>query len=203
MLAPRKATENATDPRGGATRPAHACGTLPWSPWMPRRQVFTNTPERSRVLHIFVDADACPVKQEIYRVASRHGLQVTLVSNTWMRVPYEPWITLEVVDSGLDAADDWIAEHAQPLDIVVTADIPLADRCLKAGAQVLGTTGKPFTEDSIGQALATRDLLADLRDAGEIHGGPPPQGKGDRSRFLQKLDEMIHAIRRQHPPRPG
>ncbi len=155
------------------------------------------------MLHIYVDADACPVKREIYRVASRHGLQVTLVSNSWIQVPYEPWITLEVVASGLDAADDWIVEQLRPLDIVISADIPLADRCLKAGARVLGTTGRLFTEDSIGQALATRDLLAELRDAGERIGGPAPQGKNDRSRFLQQLDEMIHAIRRQQPPGPG
>ncbi len=150
------------------------------------------------MLHIFIDADACPVKQEIYRVAERHGLQVTLVSNAWMRVPPEPWVTLELVAEGPDAADDWIAKHVQHHDIVVTADIPLADRCLKAGARVLGTTGKPFTEDNIGPALATRNLLSDLRDEGLVAGGPPPMQKRDRSRFLHQLDEMIHAIRRDH-----
>ncbi len=151
------------------------------------------------MLHVFVDADACPVKQEVYRVAQRHHLQVTLVANTFMRVPSEPWIALEVVGDGPDAADDWIAGHVQRHDIVVTADIPLADRCLKQGARVLGITGKPFTEDNIGQALATRNLLSDLRDAGVNAAGPPPMQKRDRSRFLHQLDLMIHAIRREHP----
>jgi uncharacterized protein len=151
------------------------------------------------LLHIFVDADACPVKQEVYRVAERNRLQVTLVANAPMRVPPEPWIALEVVEDGPDAADDWIAEGVQPGDIVITADIPLAHRCLKNGARVLGTTGKPFTEDNIGPALATRNLLSDLRDEGVIAGGPPPMQKRDRSRFLHQLDEMIHAIRREHP----
>ncbi len=151
------------------------------------------------MLHIFIDADACPVKQEVYRVASRCGLDVTLVTNSWMRVPNEPWIALEVVENGLDAADDWIVEHVQPHDIVVTADIPLASRCLKKSARVIGTTGKPFTEDNIGQSVATRDLLSELRDAGEMMGGPPPLKKRDRSRFLQQLDEMIQSIRRKYP----
>ncbi len=149
------------------------------------------------MLHIFVDADACPVKEEVYRVASRYFLDVTLVSNSRMRVP--EWVRLEVVDAGPDVADDWIAEHVQPDDIVITADIPLASRCLKAGASVVGSTGKPFTEDNIGSSVATRDLLAELRGAGEITGGPPPLTKRDRSRFLQELDKVIQAIRRQHP----
>jgi len=150
------------------------------------------------LLHIFVDADSCPVKQEVYRVAGRFHLDVTLVANSWMRVPNDPLIALEVVDDGFDAADDWIVEHVQPHDIVVTADIPLASRCLEEGARVIGTTGKSFTEDNIGQAVATRDLLSGLRDAGEITGGPPPLKKRDRSRFLQQLDEMIQSIRREH-----
>jgi uncharacterized protein len=150
------------------------------------------------LLHIFVDADACPVKKEVYRVASRYGLNVTLVTNTWMRVPYEPWISLEVVKHGLDEADDWIVEHLEPDDIVITADIPLAHRCLKKGARVLGSTGKPFTEENIGQVLATRDLLTELRGAGEITSGPPPLKKSDRSRFLQTLDEVIQSVRRVH-----
>jgi uncharacterized protein len=157
-----------------------------------------NDGEELRVLHIFIDADACPVKQEVYRVAGRYGLDVTLVANSWMRVPSEPWIALEVVEDGLDAADDWIVEHVQPHDIVVTADIPLASRCLKQGARVIGTTGKPFTEDNIGQTVATRDLLSELREAGEITGGPPPMKKRDRSRFLQQLDQVIQSIRRKH-----
>jgi uncharacterized protein YaiI (UPF0178 family) len=152
------------------------------------------------LLHIFVDADACPVKPEVYRVAGRCRLAVTLVANARMRVPGESWITLQVVDGGFDAADDWIVGHVTPGDIVVTADIPLADRCLRQGARVIGPTGKPFTEDNIGQAVATRDLLTDLRGAGEITGGPPPLTQRDRSRFLQKLDDLIQAIRREHPP---
>lgn len=151
------------------------------------------------MLHVFIDADACPVKQEVYRVAGRYHLDVTLVTNSWMRVPNEPWITLEIVGEGFDAADNWIAEHVQPDDIVITSDIPLASRCLEAGARVMGSTGKPFTEDNIGQAIATRDLLSDLRDAGAITGGPPPLAKRDRSRFLQQLDDMIQSIRRKYP----
>ena len=151
------------------------------------------------MLHIFVDADACPVKQEVYRVAGRYRLDVTLVANSRMRVPNERWITLEVVENGFDAADDWIVEYVQPDDIVVTADIPLASRCLKKGAYAIGTTGKPFTEDSIGQVVAIRDLLSGLREAGEITGGPPPLQKRDRSRFLQQLDDMIQSIRRRQP----
>ena len=116
-----------------------------------------------------------------------------------MRVPNERWIALEVVEDGFDAADDWIVEHVKPLDIVVTADIPLANRCLKKGACVIGPTGKPFTEKNIGQAVATRNLLSELRGAGEITGGPPPLEKRDRSRFLQQLDEVIQSIRRKHP----
>ena len=151
------------------------------------------------MLHIFVDADACPVKQEVYRVAQRYGLSVTLVANSFMRLPDEPWIALEVVGGGFDAADDFIVEHVQPADIVVTADIPLASRCLKAGARVVGPTGKPFTDDNIGQAVATRDLLAGIRGAGEMTGGPPPIGRRERSRFLQSLDETIQSIRRDPP----
>ncbi len=150
------------------------------------------------MLHIFVDADACPVKPEVYRVASRYDLDVTLVANSWMRVPDDKRITLEVVEDGFDAADDWIVAHVQPHDIVVTADIPLASRCLKEGARVIGTTGKPFTENNIGHVVATRDLLSALRGAGEITGGPPPLKKRDRSRFLQQLDEVIQTIRRKH-----
>ena len=151
------------------------------------------------MLHIFVDADACPVKTEVYRVASRYRLNVTLVANSWMRIPNEQRIALEIVGDGLDAADDWIAEHVETHDIVVTADIPLASRCLNEGARVIGSTGKPFTENNIGDAVATRDLLSDLRGAGEITGGPPPLTKRDRSRFLQQLDEVIQSIRRKQP----
>lgn len=150
------------------------------------------------MLHIFIDADACPVKQEVYRVAERYRIDVTLVANSWMRVPDRPGVALQMVSAGPDAADDWIVAHAQAGDIVITADIPLASRCLKKGARVIGTTGKPFTQDNIGASVATRDLLSELRDAGEITGGPPPLKKSDRSRFLQSLDAAVQAIRREH-----
>lgn len=148
------------------------------------------------MLHIFVDADACPMKQEVYRVAKRYGLDVTLVANSWLRVPNESRITLEVVSGAQDAADDWIVGHARPLDVVVTADVLLASRCLKIGAWVVGTTGKPFTEDNIGQTVAMRDLLSELRGAGEMTGGSPPLNQRDRSRFLQQLDDTIQSVRR-------
>jgi uncharacterized protein YaiI (UPF0178 family) len=151
------------------------------------------------MLHIYIDADACPVKDEVYRVAQRYGLPVTLVANSWMRTPREDWLRLEVVAEGADAADDWIVEHVEADDIVITADIPLASRCLKAGARALGTTGRPFTEDNIGHVLATRDLMTELRDAGAKTSGPAPLRKQDRSLFLQQLDQMIQTIRRAHP----
>ena len=151
------------------------------------------------MLHIFVDADACPVKAEVFRVAGRYGLNVTLVANSRMRIPNERRIRLEVVKGGFDAADDWIAEHVQTDDIVVTADILLASRCLKQGARVIGTIGKPFTDNNIGDVVATRDLLSELRSAGELTGGPQPLSKHDQSRFLQQLDEAIQSIRRKHP----
>jgi uncharacterized protein YaiI (UPF0178 family) len=145
---------------------------------------------------IYVDADACPVKEEVYRVARRHQSQVYVVANAPLRVPTEALIELVVVRGGFDAADDWIAERAGLGDVVVTADIPLADRCLKAGARVLGPKRHVFTEDSIGEALATRALLDMLRQSGESGGGPSPFAKADRSRFLVKLDEILHAVRR-------
>jgi len=149
------------------------------------------------LLHIFVDADACPVKQEVYRVAKRYGLGVTLVAGSWMRIPEEDNRSLKVVGEGMDAADDWIVEHLETDDIVITADVPLAARCLEKAASVIGPTGKPFTKDNIGSALATRDLLSTLRDFGEVMGGPSPFDKRDRSRFLHQLDEAINAIRRK------
>jgi uncharacterized protein len=148
-------------------------------------------------MSIFVDADACPVKEEVYRVARRHEVKVYVVANAQLRVPAEDLVELVVVRGGFDAADDWIVEHAGPGDVVVTADIPLADRCLKRGARVLGPKGNVFTEDSIGEALATRALLDMLRESGEVGGGPAPFAKADRSRFLSKLDEALHAVRRQ------
>lgn len=149
------------------------------------------------MLHIYVDADACPVKHEVYQVARRYNLGVTLVAGSRMRLPDEPRVILKVVDQGLDAADDWIVEHVEANDIVITGDIPLAARCIRKGAYVLGITGKPFTAENIGTALATRDLLSELRLVGEITGGPPPFAKRDRSRFLQALDKAINEIRRR------
>jgi uncharacterized protein YaiI (UPF0178 family) len=146
-------------------------------------------------VHIYVDADACPVKQEVYRVAERYGLRVTLVTGSWMRIPNEPHLSLEVVDQGFDAADDWIVTHAERNDIVITADIPLAARCIERGAHVIGPTGRPFTEAGIGEAMATRNLLSEMRGAGLDSGGPPPFTPRDRSRFLQALDRAIHALR--------
>ncbi len=150
------------------------------------------------MLHIYIDADACPVKQEVYRVARRYQLDVTLVANAWMRTPDDPGIKLEVVEDSFDAADDWIVDRVEAGDIVITADIPLASRCMEKRARAIGSTGRPFTEDNIGEAVATRDLLAVLRGGGEITGGPPPMTKRDRSRFLQTLDEVIQSIRRKY-----
>jgi len=146
---------------------------------------------------IYIDADACPVKAEVYRVAGRHGLKVYVVSNSYLGVPRDPRIELVVVSGSFDAADDWIAERAGPGDIVVTADIPLADRSLKAGAAVIGNTGMPFTTSSIGMAMANRELMSHLRAMGEITGGPRPMSQRDRSRFLSALDEAIQKLRRQ------
>ena len=146
---------------------------------------------------IFVDADACPVKQEIYRVAKRYALRVTLVSNSWMRIPHEGWLTLVVVDGQFDAADDWIVEHVTEDDIVISGDIRLASRCLAKGTAVLDLRGGVFTEDNIGEALASRDLLSHLRDLGTITGGPAGLEQRDRSRFLQRLDATIQTIRRR------
>jgi uncharacterized protein YaiI (UPF0178 family) len=149
---------------------------------------------------IWVDADACPVKAEVYRVALRYDLRVVLVANAWLRPPRDGRVEVVVVKGDLDAADDWIAEHVADNDIVITADVPLASRCLKEGAAVLGPRGRPFTEDSIGDALASRELLSHLREVGEVTGGPAPLGKKDRSRFLQRLDEAVQAARRRVVP---
>jgi len=146
---------------------------------------------------IYVDADACPVKAEIYRVAERYALRVFVVSNSYLNVPRDPRHELVVVTDSFDAADNWIAERVGPDDIVVTADIPLADRSIKAGASVIGNTGVPFTPASIGMAMANRELLSNLRAMGEITGGPKPMAQRDRSRFLSALDEAIQKIRRK------
>jgi uncharacterized protein YaiI (UPF0178 family) len=140
--------------------------------------------------HVYVDADACPVKAEVAKVAERHGLAVTYVANAWLPIPRGPAFRVQVVPGAFDAADDWIAERAVAGDIVITADIPLASRALKNGARVLGPSGKPFTGDNIGNALATRELMADLRAYG-VGGGPPPFGPKDRSRFLEALELAV------------
>jgi uncharacterized protein len=146
---------------------------------------------------IYVDADACPVKEEVYRVARRYGIKVFIVANSPIRVPREEIIEFIGVKGGFDAADNWIVDRAAAGGIVITADIPLAERCLHKGAKVVGPKGVEFTEDSIGSALATRALLEMLRQSEEIFGGPAPFVKSDRSRFLSKLDEMIHAVARE------
>ena len=145
--------------------------------------------------HIYVDADACPVKAETAKVAERHGLAVTYVANAWMQTPRGPRFRVQVVTGAFDAADDWIAARVVPADVLITADIPLAARCLAQGAHVLGPSGKPFTGDNIGNALATRELMADLRAYG-VGGGPPPFGPRDRSRFLDALERVVREARR-------
>ena len=146
---------------------------------------------------ILVDADACPVKEEVYRVAFRRQVAVAIVSNSRLRVPDHPLVERLVVPDRFDAADDRIAGEAGVRTIVVTADILLADRCLKAGATVIGPTGKPFTVNSIGAAVATRAIMADLRAGGDSIGGPPPFARADRSRFLQALDEAVVRLQRR------
>ena len=147
-------------------------------------------------LQILIDADACPVKDETYKVALRHQVPVTLVSNSFLRVPAHPLIKHIVVSDGFDAADDRIVELAGPTSVVVTADILLAERALKAGAIVLGPNGKPFTENSIGSAIATRAIMADLRAGGDQIGGAAPFSKADRSRYLSALDEALNRLKR-------
>lgn len=150
-----------------------------------------------REICIFVDADACPVKSEVYRVAERYGLKVYVVSNSFMAVPRSDLIERVIVSEGPDIADNWIADRASERDIVITADIPLAGRCVKKGASVIGPTGKPFTDDSIGMALATRDLLTGLRSAGAVTRGPPPLSRQDISRFLSALDLAVTRLKRK------
>lgn len=155
------------------------------------------------MLTIFVDGDACPVKEEIYRVARRYGCTVTIVANSPMRIPREEWLSLVVVDDSPDASDDWIAERSGPGDVVVTADIELAARCLKNGSAALGHKGVEFTRDNIGVAMATREILSGLRDIGEFRGGPPPFRKQDRSKFLQVLDLVMTRMSKTHPRQGG
>ena len=151
---------------------------------------------------LYIDADACPVKDEAYRVAARYGLTVYVVCNSWIRTPASPSVRLVVVEEGPDVADDWIAARAGPGDIVVTADIPLAGRALAAGAQAVHPAGRPFTPDNIGGALASRAVGEHLRSMGETTRGPPPFAPADRSRFLQALDAAVHRARREPPAPP-
>jgi len=150
-------------------------------------------------MRIYIDADACPVKDEIYRVAARHHWPVSVVAGNFIRVPDDPMIERIAAGAGMDAADDWIAERATKDDVVVTADIPLASRCVKAGASVIAPNGKPFTEESIGMTLAVRNLMTDLRASGEITGGPRGFSPKDRSAFLSALDQAIRRIVRAQP----
>ena len=149
-------------------------------------------------LHIFVDADACPVKEEVYKVAFRMKVPVSVVANSYFRVPRDELVEQVVVGDGMDAADDYIAEKSDANSVVITADILLADRCLKAGATVLSPNGKPFTDNSIGSAVATRAIMADLRVGGDQIGGAPPFSKADRSRFLSALDAALVRLQRRN-----
>jgi hypothetical protein len=156
------------------------------------------------MLDIYIDGDGCPVKQEVYRVAARYGLRVTIVANSWIHIPRDDSIRLVLVSGQPDAVDDWIVGQVTENDVVVSGDIPLASRCMKKRAKVVDPRGRVFTEDSIAEALATRDLLAHLRVIGTVTGGPAPMRKHDRSRFLQGLDAAIQAVRRaREPPRPA
>ena len=146
---------------------------------------------------LYIDADACPVKDEVYKVAARYGLKTFVVSNSFVRTPASPLIEARVVEAGPDVADDWIAGEVQPGDIVVTNDIPLADRVLKAGGAAIAPNGRAFTPDSIGSALAQRSIMEHIRSTGEITGGPRPFAAADRSRFLQALDEAVNRERRK------
>ena len=154
------------------------------------------TPERKPLVNIYVDADASPVKNETIRVAGRYGLKVYFVANSRMKSPDHKLAEMVVVNDHLDAADDWIAEHVTENDVVVTADIPLASRCVKKGARVLDPKGRVFTEESIGEALSHRDIMTFLRDTENMISWSPPYDKRDRSRFLQRLDDLIQAIRK-------
>jgi len=184
--------------------------SAPWSttrgPDHETESAPTNRPEvpdLNVTTRIYVDADACPVKDEIYKVAIRHGLPVSVVAGNFIRVPQDPLIERIAAGAGMDAADDWIAERAGKGDVVITADIPLASRCVKAGADVIAPNGKPFTEQSIGMTLAVRNLMTDLRSSGEVTGGPKSFAPRDRSTFLSALDQTIRRIQRQRANAPA
>src|SRR5882724_848080 len=186
---PRASRERSCAPEGALVLPGQRRRASPSIP-----QPMTPDLNTTR---IYVDADACPVKDEIYRVAARHGLPVSVVAGQFIRVPHDPLIERIAAGSGMDAADDWIAERAGKGDIVITSDIPLASRCVKAGAEVIAPNGKPFTEQSIGMTLAVRNLMTDLRSSGEVTGGPKSFAPRDRSAFLSALDQTIRRIQRQ------
>lgn len=146
---------------------------------------------------IYIDADGCPVKEEVYKVAERYQLHVTLVANQWLNLPLNPLLKMQVVSGNFDAADDWIVEHCTSNDVIITADILLADRCIKKFSRVLNPKGEELTEDNIGTAVATRELMQNLRHMGEMRGGPAPMDKKARSRFLAKLDEILQSLKRK------
>jgi len=149
------------------------------------------------VIQIYIDADGCPVKNEVFKVAARYRIKVFVVANKYQNVPMDPLIEMSVVAGGFDAADDWIVEHITPKDIVVTSDILLAERCVKKKTRVLGPKGNEFTEDNVGMAVANRELMQNLRHMGEVRGGPSAMDKKARSQFLGTLDQIIQALRRQ------
>ena len=155
-----------------------------------------NLVRRNVALKIFIDADACPVKDEVYRVAARYRLPVVVVANSHQRIPIDPLIEMQVVTGGFDAADDWIVETAVAHDVVITTDILLADRCVRKGMRVLGPKGEEFTEDNVGSAVANRELIQNLRHMGDMRGGPKPMDKQDRSRFLGALDRILQSLKR-------
>ena len=149
------------------------------------------------MIQIYIDADGCPVKEEVYKVAERYKIKVFVVANKYLTIPIHPFIEMKVSSSGFDAADDWIVEQITPTDIVITADILLADRCVKKGARALGHKGNEFTEDNIGSAVANRELMQTLRQMGEVKGGPSAMDKKARSQFLGKLDQIIQSLKRK------
>ena len=169
----------------------------------PSRSDLPVAEQASKPITIYGDADACPVKNEVYRVAGRHRIKVVIVSNSPIAVPRDPLIERVVVGAGMDEADNWIAERARRGDIVITADVPLASRAVKAGAEVIAPNGKPFSEESIGMALATRNLMDSLRSAGAITGGPKPFAPRDRSEFLSALDRALVRLTREGFGRAG
>ena len=168
---------------------------------LPRDSIVTRAAMTQDPIRIYIDADACPVKDEIYKVAARHALPISVVAGGFIRVPQDPTIERIAAGPGMDAADDWIAEHAGPASIVITSDVPLASRCVKLGASVIAPNGRAFTEESIGMALAVRNLMSDLRSGGESTSGPPPFTPRDRSTFLSALDQAVRRLQRKQQGR--